>query len=264
MAIVKPRRPGPGKRQVLRPVVVITFFLVCTFWWFFVYKSSSGLLMTNDKDEKSSLCTMGGPPVPTFKVRDDLGKILQNEKGNFTKGIELGVQVGYYSHAILSHWSRCKEYHLVDLWAPQENYKDYANVDQERQDQNYEATLTRLDEWKGKLHVCRNFTSTCVQRYKDEYFDFIYVDARHDFKGVLEDLINYWPKLRVGGILAGHDYVTQEDVGAGQDWTTNYDGTIDETGTVVKGAVDKFANSVCRQVTVSYREGNWNTWAIRK
>lgn len=44
----------------------------------------------------------------------------------------------------------------------------------------------------------------------------------------------------------------------------NYDGTIDETGTVVKGAVDKFAAEVCRQITISYREAGWNTWAIRK
>lgn len=64
--------------------------------------------------------------------------------------------------------------------------------------------------------------------------------------------------------MTGHDYVTQDDVLYDQDWTKNYDGTIDETRTVVKGAVDKFANSVCRQITVSYRENNWNTWAIRK
>lgn len=75
-----------------------------------------------------------------------------------------------------------------------------------------------------------------------------------------------WPKLKVGGIMAGHDYVTNDDgpLGSGQDWSINYDGTKDETGTVVKGAVDKFANMVCRQVTVSYREKFWNTWAIRK
>jgi len=89
-----------------------------------------------------------------------------------------------------------------------------------------------------------------------DYFDFIYVDARHDFKGVTLDLELYWPKLKVGGIIAGHDYVTNDETG--QNWTVNYDGTIDMTGTVVKGAVDAFAVSVCRQVTVSYREGSFN------
>ena len=83
------------------------------------------------------------------------------------------------------------------------------------------------------------------------------------------DIEAYWPKLRVGGIMAGDDYVTQwmmDLMGSGRDRTTNFDVTKDETRTVVKGAVDAFAASVCRHVTVtvSYREGDWNSWAMRK
>ena len=33
------------------------------------------------------------------------------------------------------------------------------------------------------------------------------IDARHDYCGVKEDIEMYWPKLREGGILSGHDYV---------------------------------------------------------
>jgi hypothetical protein len=211
--------------------------------------------------DKTTPCTMGGPGVPTFKERDDLSSIIQSE--GFTRGLELGVQQGFYAHTILSKW-HSSEYHLVDLWAVQENYDDVANVNQEQQERNYQATLGRLEDYKDKIHVCWNYTSACVHTFEDGYFDFMYVDARHDFKGVWEDLQHYWPKLRVGGIFAGHDYVTQDDVLWDQDWTKNYDGTIDETGTIVKGAVDKFAASVCRQITVSYREENWNTWTMRK
>ena len=85
-----------------------------------------------------------------------------------------------------------------------------------------------------------------------------------DFKGVYADIEAYWPKLRVGGIMAGHDYVTQDDgwlsrmVRIGQP-------SKDETRTVVKGVVVAFVASVYRQqVTVSYREGGWNSWAMRK
>ena len=74
-----------------------------------------------------------------------------------------------------------------------------------------------------------------------------YVDARHDFKGVWEDLVAYWPKLRPGGIMAGHDYVTNDFVKrTGQDWSKNYDGTIDETGTVVKGVPNAIRNVFSR------------------
>ena len=47
-------------------------------------------------------------------------------------------------------------------------------------------------------------------------------------------------------------------------WTVNFDGTRDETGLLVKGAVDEFAARVGRQVSVTYREGAWNSWMIRK
>merc|ERR1712086_974128 len=177
--------------------------------------------------------TLRGPGLPTFKNREDLGKIMEAQ--GFTIGAELGVKQGNYARVILTDWFSCNEYHLVDLW-------------------------------KDKIRVCRNYTTSCAKLVEDDYFDFIYVDARHDFKGVFDDLVDWWPKLKVGGIIAGHDYVTQDDgpEQTRQDWTTNYDGTKDRTRTVVKGAVDAFAASVCRQVTVAYRERSWNTWAFRK
>jgi hypothetical protein len=195
------------------------------------------LTTENSKSGPRAQCPslMQGPGVPTFKSRNDLGKIMQDE--GFHIGVELGVQHGGYAHGMLSTWPNCSEYHLVDLWAHQENYVDYANVDQERQDQIFEGAMNKLAAFKDKIHVCRNYTTVCVDKFDEEYFDFIYVDARHDFKGVWDDLVAYWPKLKVGGIMAGvslflqkpftilfvsdyqvvffpiwqHDYVTNDD-----------------------------------------------------
>jgi len=220
---------------------------------------------SDDARAKFDPCTTGiARGVPTFKARDDLGTILEAEGLHI--GAELGVQRAIYSKALLSAWPSNREYHLVDVWAKQDNYDDVANQEQSVQDKIYATAMENVKPWEGKIHVCRNFTTNCVQNYQDDYFDFVYVDARHDFKGVLQDMQLWWPKLKQGGIFAGHDYVTQDDGPSrtGQDWTLNYDGSRDETGLVVKGAVDQFAASVCRQVAVSYRENGWNTWAIRK
>jgi hypothetical protein len=170
---------------------------------------------------KNSTCSswMKGRGVPTFKTRFGLPKLLDKEEG-FHRGIELGVQEGKFSYWTLMHWTNCTEYHLVDLWGHQENYEDVANVDQASQDKIYQLAMRDLEEYKDKIHVCRNYTPVCVNNYEDEYFDYIYVDARHDFKGVWEDLVAYWPKLKVGGIMAGHDYVTNDDgpLASKQDW----------------------------------------------
>jgi len=92
------------------------------------------------------------------------------------------------------------------------------------------------------------------------------VDARHDYKGVAQDLNDWYPLLKPGGIIAGHDYVTNNDGPRqmGQDWSVNFDGTRDSTGRAVKGAVDDFAAKHGLHISVSYREPSWNTWAARK
>jgi hypothetical protein len=46
--------------------------------------------------------------------------------------------------------------------------------------------------------------------------------CRHDYCGVAEDLEAYWPKLRSGGIFAGHDYIdahAQALKDTNQDWS---------------------------------------------
>ncbi len=37
--------------------------------------------------------------------------------------------------------------------------------------------------------------------------DFVYLDARHDYASVLEDLGQWSEKVRPGGVLSGHDYI---------------------------------------------------------
>jgi len=36
--------------------------------------------------------------------------------------------------------------------------------------------------------------------------DFCFIDADHSYESVMEDLRTWWPKIRPGGVLAGHDY----------------------------------------------------------
>lgn len=42
-------------------------------------------------------------------------------------------------------------------------------------------------------------------------FGLVYVDANHTYEHCKADIINYWPKVRVGGVMAGHDYRLQKE-----------------------------------------------------
>jgi predicted O-methyltransferase YrrM len=43
-------------------------------------------------------------------------------------------------------------------------------------------------------------------RHKDSQFDLVFIDALHDYESVMKDISLWWPKVRKGGVLAGHDF----------------------------------------------------------
>ena len=182
------------------------------------------------------------------------------------RAAELGVLHGSYARDTLQRWPSAVEYVLVDLWAPQENYVDLANAAQDVQDKRMNEAIENTRHWSSKIRICRNFTTVCAARYSDEYFDTLYVDARHDRLGVLEDLEAWWPKVKNDGLICGHDFVAQDEgpQQSGQDWTKNFDGTVDLTRRAVRGAVEDWAARHKRQIQVTYRESDWPSWCIRR
>ena len=109
-------------------------------------------------------------------------------------------------------------------------------------------------------------SSDAAKLIPNNSLDYVYVDARHDYCGVTDDLLNYWPKVRPGGIFAGHDYVAAKDSqkkSTGQDWSLCADGS--RRHGAVKEAVLDFANERHLQIVVVYKEQVMNpSWMIRK
>lgn len=42
--------------------------------------------------------------------------------------------------------------------------------------------------------------------FADRSLDFVFIDAGHDERSVWTDLHNWWRKVNLGGVMAGHDY----------------------------------------------------------
>ncbi|MRS02168.1 class I SAM-dependent methyltransferase, partial [bacterium] len=42
--------------------------------------------------------------------------------------------------------------------------------------------------------------------YQDGSLDMVFIDAAHDYDNVRADIAAWYPKVRLGGMLAGHDY----------------------------------------------------------
>lgn len=202
--------------------------------------------------------------LPAILDRGQLGSLL--EKKQFERGAEVGVQRGLHASELLSNWKSCQYFALVDVWKQQDNYVDGSNVDNSAQEDLYQETLTRLSPWQDRTQFFRMLSVDAATQMADNSLDFVYIDARHDYCGCTEDLQAYWPKLRPGGIFAGHDYMTAEEARAlapDGDYGICMDGTRNEGA--VRGAVEDFAMAHGLTISVSYRDGGfWSTWMVQK
>lgn len=134
----------------------------------------------------------------------------------------------------------------------------------EQQDILFQQAQDVLQSWNDQTIFLKMKTTEAAQKIPNESVDYVYVDARHDYCGVAQDLEAYWPKLKAGGILAGHDFLTNSEVQAKtpeQDWSLCEDGTRDQRA--VQGAVMDFAKKHNIQLLKTYHE-EWPTWYARK
>jgi cephalosporin hydroxylase len=49
-----------------------------------------------------------------------------------------------------------------------------------------------------------------AKRFPDRSLAFVWLDADHTYEGVCADIRAWRPKLRIGGVLAGHDYADHQ------------------------------------------------------
>jgi predicted O-methyltransferase YrrM len=170
--------------------------------------------------------------VDNLTSREEL-PILLNRFGYKTM-IEIGVYKGRFADLLLSKWKDFEHYWGVDVWQEQKNYVDGTNAKADEQENNYNMTYTTLTGNYGKerITLVRNYSTLALPLFKKESIDFIYIDARHDYCGCTEDMTNYYPILKCGGLFAGHDFQF-ESKRANNDWG------VCANGTRVEGAVKK-------------------------
>ena len=72
-----------------------------------------------------------------------------------------------------------------------------------------EETFDHVASYYGDRVVKVKDESLAVAaRCPDATFDLVYIDASHNYLDVLHDIEAWWPKIKPGGLLAGHDYDT--------------------------------------------------------
>lgn len=56
------------------------------------------------------------------------------------------------------------------------------------------------------LTLINSTSDEAKDKIRDGSIDLLFVDGSHQYEQVKRDLENYWPKVKTGGVLLGHDY----------------------------------------------------------
>lgn len=124
---------------------------------------------------------------------------------------EIGVWKGDFSKQILET-VKPKKLHLIDPWKFTPEYKDrwYGGTiakNQKDMDGIYEGVKKAFKN-DNRVVIHKSFSHEIVRKFRDNYFDFVYVDGNHSYEYVKRDLENFFPKVKKGGIMAGDDYIS--------------------------------------------------------
>lgn len=123
-------------------------------------------------------------------------------------GAELGIKCGVHAGFLLDFEPRLF-LHCVDLWTefpPDAGYRAIG-------DPAGNATQAQYDAWRNDAewvlsehpnrYAIHRMSTIDAARLVPDGLDFVYVDADHSYDSRYEDLVEWVPKVKPGGVVAG-------------------------------------------------------------
>lgn len=120
---------------------------------------------------------------------------------------EIGVWKGKsicYLGVLIKNSKKDIKIYAIDTWQKMESEK-YHNDDHFKNDELYNNFLKNIEPITDIVIPKRGTSLEICKQFPDNYFDAVFIDACHDYDCIKEDILNWLPKVKQNGILAGHD-----------------------------------------------------------
>ena len=135
---------------------------------------------------------------------------MVNTFGDGSHFVEVGSWYGkstaYMAVAIANSKKNIK-FDAIDTWrgSPEhqkgEEYEDENAIN----DTLFNVFQENMEPAAGYYNPVKMDSTEASKQYEDESLDFVFIDGDHSFEAALKDFQNYYPKIKKGGIFAGHD-----------------------------------------------------------
>jgi predicted O-methyltransferase YrrM len=123
-------------------------------------------------------------------------------------GTWMGASAAFMAVEIINSGKNVK-FDCVDTW---KGSVEHCNVQEVINDTLFEKFLSNIEPVKHIINPIRMNSVTAAGLYNNESLDFVFIDACHDYEAVKKDVEAWYPKVKRGGIISGHDYNTWDGV----------------------------------------------------
>jgi hypothetical protein len=180
-------------------------------------------------------------------------------------GVEVGTFKGSFSKQIIQNWNGTL--YMVDVWRGlKDGYIDSSN--HLLQSENvYEEAMKNIEGYEDRAVMIRASSEISAKIFNDHSLDFVYIDANHAYDYVVQDIKLWFPKVKIGGYILGHDYIDL-------DWYNDpnylpnkkdkhiWNGNFYHGVFGVNPAVDEFCEDYGYELTLT---NEWfGTWSVKK
>lgn len=146
-----------------------------------------------------------------FNMEKQYLELLDNtsEKGKF---VELGAYKGKSTSFIVTEMmnrDRNIKFITVDTFLGDSGSIDIKEVEAYKQvniSKMYEEFKENTKHLEDNFTIMVNYSYEAAEYFLDNSIDTIFIDAGHSYEAVLADLKAWYPKMKEGSIMSGHDY----------------------------------------------------------
>lgn len=91
----------------------------------------------------------------------------------------------------------------VDTWKGSAEHVDDEYV---KKNSLYELFIKNTFSLSSVINPIKMDSVDASKKYEDNSIDFVFIDANHKYIHVKNDIEAWFPKVKIGGVMAGHDY----------------------------------------------------------
>jgi len=167
-----------------------------------------------------------------------------------SKFVEIGSWKGKssaYMAVEIANYNKNIDFYCVDTWEGSIEHKNNTEISM-----LYDIFLNNMKSIESYYTPLKMKSLDAVSKFEDSSLDFVFIDGSHEYEDVKDDIKAWLPKVKPGGILAGHDYYIE-----GTDWFPGVKKAVNEELTGFETAEKCWIYTVPSEITVEEKLKNF-------